>query len=400
MKREKVSVLRDGMNFPKGIEAFSLSNALSEVESKDLVDRMEKLGFEQALVNNGAEQVRHTEYRDCERCILFDEDLASMIWERIKDHVPEFRNHGTYRKAYLNECFRCLKYGQGHHFALHRDGSYFDAEKGDLSYMTLLLYLNVGYEGARTWVHDERTEDKFPVEPKVGMAFIFDHQLKHSVPMMESDDVKYCVRSDIMFTKVKHGNEKAVHEHLTATRRIKRTSIFGSLSSVKEERMAPFALSNLFTLAECRDMQDMSLTECTKHVNNEEFYRSLWDDKLNFHFPVSITVNGKRFNNVGIETTSVGIQTLDQRVEEKDLRDVFVEPDTDSLVRVAAMISVNKRGNVATYNSEGDLLSSGTAVSGTMLVIPHSIIENDEIGFRMKQGSRFLAFEIIYHKNG
>jgi len=89
--------------------------------------------WQQARVNRGAgkDAELNTERRKCERIILDDKELATRIWRRVQDHVPELllvegraevtgpgpvKRGESWRFERLNERLRFLKYGSGEYF--------------------------------------------------------------------------------------------------------------------------------------------------------------------------------------------------------------------------------------------------------------------------------------------
>merc|ERR1712137_1489573 len=188
-----------------------------------------------------------------------------MIWERLKHHVP---NRLNWEAVGLNERLRFLKYEPGDYFAPHCDGKFVVLEehnrakrieapalseggakppvpmwsnrsradavkenssalpangppteglyqrqcpaeecgprKGDTSFMTVMLYLNGGFQGGETnFIITERflEEEAVQVQPRAGLALVFEHRLLHEGARL-TRGVKYAIRTDVMFRKV------------------------------------------------------------------------------------------------------------------------------------------------------------------------------------------------------
>jgi prolyl 4-hydroxylase len=62
------------------------------------------------------------------------------------------------------------------------------------SLLTLMVYLNEGFEGGATAFHDFGVA----VRPRTGMALLFQHRLLHEGCEV-SAGVKYVLRSDVMY---------------------------------------------------------------------------------------------------------------------------------------------------------------------------------------------------------
>ncbi len=105
----------------------------------------------------------------------------------------------------LNERMRFLRYGPGHFFAPHQDLRYVRGPEcgpkaGEMSYVTVQLYLNDKFKGGVTrFLSGKDGKRHFNVTPKRGSVLIFDHDLVHEGSMV-TDGIKYSVRTDIMFT--------------------------------------------------------------------------------------------------------------------------------------------------------------------------------------------------------
>ena len=152
----------------------------------------------------GGGSVLRRDIRDNERCILTDAALASALWERLRARgaFPERLEGGALRAARLNERLRFYRYEAGQSFAKHMDDAY-TAESGEVSQLTVLLYLNGGFGGGATrlctW--EEPDERAVEVQPTAGAAFIFDHKLLHSSTPCASGR-KYVMRSDVIYERV------------------------------------------------------------------------------------------------------------------------------------------------------------------------------------------------------
>ena len=91
------------------------------------------------------------EYRNCDRVVARCPALATTLWERLRGHwvredVHGVRpygpgNEGTWRPVAVNPCMRVSRYGPGHHFSPHRDGSFVVTDNLRSVY-TLQVYLN------------------------------------------------------------------------------------------------------------------------------------------------------------------------------------------------------------------------------------------------------------------
>jgi len=187
-----------------------------------LIDLAESKGFDVATIHgpNGGEVLR-SDVRKCGRCIIDDNDLAELWFERVmhvldgKDikekfvtapwtnlPVPAGEPKACLRVVGINERLRILRYHVGEHFNKHQDNHYTRGEEygdrqGETSKLTFLLYLNEGMKGGQTRVGSSgRFVD---VVPKTGSVLIFDQDIVHE-SISVSKGVKYACRTEFMYT--------------------------------------------------------------------------------------------------------------------------------------------------------------------------------------------------------
>ena len=180
--------------------AFILDNVLTEAECADLIKITEDQGYEPALINvGGGHQQLCPEVRNNERCILDSAEKANMIWERIKDYIPDvWKNKHTV--VGLNERLRFLKYGPGQYFAPHQDGRYIRPDGSEESFITVQLYLNEGFEGGNTtFMKRYKNGENVGVVPKTGRVLVFQHDIEHEGSLL-LQGTKYAMRTNIMYT--------------------------------------------------------------------------------------------------------------------------------------------------------------------------------------------------------
>lgn len=171
-------------------DIFVIPNFLTDEECDALIQKSEAIGYEEAMINRGGEQVMMKSVRDNERVLFTDLVYAYQLWQRVKPWViPVIGNSDAIG---LNELFRFYKYNPGQRFRMHRDGSYVRSDR-EFSYYTFMIYLNDDYEGGRT-----NFQSGEYVTPKKGSALIFEHSLLHDGAALK-EGVKYVLRTDIMY---------------------------------------------------------------------------------------------------------------------------------------------------------------------------------------------------------
>lgn len=139
------------------------------------------------------------EVRNNSRVTLTDPALANSLWKRLQDFVPPQLDDWlgrTRRPVGINPRLRYLRYDAGERFAPHFDG--ITEREGEVSLLTLLIYLNEGFEGGQTIFYTAHEELKFVVRPRLGAALLFMHNMCHEGAWVLAGR-KYVLRSDVMF---------------------------------------------------------------------------------------------------------------------------------------------------------------------------------------------------------
>lgn len=170
---------------------FTVGNFMTKEECEEWISFSEQMGYEEAKISMGSQQVMNKSIRNNERLIYDNLVLARELWERIKPFTPKETAHGIAHG--LNERFRFYKYFPGQEFKLHQDGS-FMRNIHEWSSFTFMIYLNEDMKGGETKFIES------VIQPKTGMALIFKHELVHAgLPV--SEGVKYVLRTDIMYRR-------------------------------------------------------------------------------------------------------------------------------------------------------------------------------------------------------
>ena len=189
--------------------AQTLAGTLSPAECAAVIEATERRGYTQALLNmGGGQEELHTEVRDSCRCIVDSPEFADALFSRLSHALPA-KCHGMALVG-LNERLRFLRYDAGQKFAVHRDGRFVrpgpGPQAGDTTLITVLLYLNEGYEGCfTTFFEDQGLEGLVPPEglavvPRAGLALLHDHALLHSAPPL-TQGRKYVLRTDVLYRR-------------------------------------------------------------------------------------------------------------------------------------------------------------------------------------------------------
>jgi prolyl 4-hydroxylase len=179
-------------------DIFIVPGLFPSEECAALIERAEEIGFEEATLTSPDGPVRIEALRDNDRVIVDDEDLAAELWELLEEVVP-VEVEGM-RAVGINERFRFYRYEAGQQFDWHQDAA-FERDNGEISQLTLLIYLNEGFDGGETAFDDTGSEDSFEpfeVTPETGLGLFFLHPVHHKGEPVHSGR-KYVLRTDIMY---------------------------------------------------------------------------------------------------------------------------------------------------------------------------------------------------------
>ncbi len=177
-----------------------LPNALSKDFCNRLIKVADSKNWEAALITYGEDQVYEPELRKCSRVMTFRKKITDFIWKLIKPKVEDFgcdwfKGHDTS----INPMLRFLKYEAGEYFKSHYDGQYVD-EHGNISLITIQIYLNDDFEGGNTIFYDPEDQDDilYRYKPSTGDIILFSQSaFLHSGEEVRSG-TKYCVRTEVM----------------------------------------------------------------------------------------------------------------------------------------------------------------------------------------------------------
>jgi prolyl 4-hydroxylase len=153
-----------------------------------------------ATVNRAEGRAVDATLRDSSTAVLRDPALADDLYRRIRPHVPARMTAeiGGRGRVGMSVCGvfvppRIYRYEPGQHFGLHQDQAY-AGEGGARSLLTLMVYLNEGFEGGET----EFPEQGRTVVPRTGAALLFQHMVLHAGKRVVTG-TKYVLRSDVLY---------------------------------------------------------------------------------------------------------------------------------------------------------------------------------------------------------
>lgn len=131
-------------------------------------------------------------YRDQDRVIRDDRDIATELFERLRPHLV--RTMGGLVLVGLNHRLRMYRYRPGQRFAPHMDHWYRPSDD-QITLHTVLVYFNDDFEGGETRFMEQFEET---LVPRPGRVAIFQHKLRHQGCEVRRG-TKYAMRSDVIY---------------------------------------------------------------------------------------------------------------------------------------------------------------------------------------------------------
>lgn len=176
--------------------SICVENVFSSIECEELINLSESVGYEKtSLFEKNGIKYFYNDIRNSLRCIIDDTNFASVLKQRISHLIPiEYKGK---KFDSINPRFRFLKYNETlHHFVPHTD-DYYSTDK-IISMITILIYLNIDYEGARTSLNLDSKTIIGEIIPQIGLVYMMDQDILHSVPNLISG-TKYVIRTELMY---------------------------------------------------------------------------------------------------------------------------------------------------------------------------------------------------------
>lgn len=143
------------------------------------------------------------DYRDNDRLVFDDPELAREWEARLQPHLPAVLHHQgrVWRRVGLNPRFRACRYRGGQAFAIHRDGPWVpDGRRRSL--LTVMLYLAdpASYQGGETcfWSDPRRSTAEGGFRPPAGQALVFGHARWHEGRPVTAG-TKWVLRTDVLY---------------------------------------------------------------------------------------------------------------------------------------------------------------------------------------------------------
>jgi predicted 2-oxoglutarate/Fe(II)-dependent dioxygenase YbiX len=182
-------------HFDFTVPLFSVvDGVLTPRECRALRDQTDSAELLPATVNTAEGRAVRERLRNNKLALLDDDlDLKRVLFDRLRSALPVTISRRPLRG--LTRGLRVYRYDAGDKFGIHRDQSYEGDVDGERTMLTLLVYLNDGFEGGETVLHEP---EPHVVVPRPGLALWFQHMLLHEGrPVLRG--TKDVLRSDVVY---------------------------------------------------------------------------------------------------------------------------------------------------------------------------------------------------------
>ena len=132
--------------------------------------------------------------RNNTRTMWDDADEANALLARVAPHVPRELSGMTLAGA--NPRLRLYRYGPGERHGAHWD-TVVELGSGVRSLLTLVFYLNDGFEGGET----DFPELSRRIVPRAGSALLFQHRILHEATEVLRGE-KLVLRTDVLYAPI------------------------------------------------------------------------------------------------------------------------------------------------------------------------------------------------------
>lgn len=171
---------------------WTIDDALPEAQRADYIRRMRSGDAEVAPIvgRHGGAEV-DLKVRNNTRVMWDDEGEANRLLALVASGVP--RELSGLSLAGANPRLRLYRYGPGERHGTHWD-TVVELENGVQSLLTLVFYLNDGFEGGET----DFPELGRRIEPRAGRALLFQHRILHEAMAVRAGE-KVVLRTDVLY---------------------------------------------------------------------------------------------------------------------------------------------------------------------------------------------------------
>lgn len=196
-------------SYSRGRHANVVTALLSSKEAAELCRVIAGVGY-RAVIPEISQNLSQTLTRTHKLCLLRDASLASWLWQRLlrcePAVVPADMQDGESRwvPVGIHPLIKFNEYEAGQVFGPHTDAVFESYTANERTFMTVLVYLNDGFEGGHTnFLRSRRGPVEMGVAPVCGNGMVFQHDMLHEATEPTGSPSKMIMQADILFRRAK-----------------------------------------------------------------------------------------------------------------------------------------------------------------------------------------------------
>lgn len=189
--------------------AHAITALLSVKEVSELGRIIEAVGY-RAVVPEIKQNLSQKLTRTHKLCLLHDPDLATWLWQRLQQCKPlvvppDMQDRECHWVPVgINPCIKFNQYEEGQVFGPHTDAVFESRTAHERTFITVLVYLNAGFEGGHTnFLRSRNGPVVVSVAPVSGSGLVFQHDMLHEATEPSGQPNKMVMQADILFRRAK-----------------------------------------------------------------------------------------------------------------------------------------------------------------------------------------------------
>eukprot|EP00729_Bicosta_minor_P019479 gene19479-19532_t len=189
--------------------AHAITALLSVKEVSELGRIIEAVGY-RAVVPEIKQNLSQKLTRTHKLCLLHDPDLATWLWQRLQQCKPlvvppDMQDRECHWVPVgINPCIKFNQYEEGQVFGPHTDAVFESRTAHERTFITVLVYLNAGFEGGHTnFLRSRNGPVVVSVAPVSGSGLVFQHDMLHEATEPSGQPNKMVMQADILFQRAK-----------------------------------------------------------------------------------------------------------------------------------------------------------------------------------------------------
>lgn len=189
--------------------AHAIASLLSSEESSELCRVIAGIGY-RAVVPEISQNLSQTLTRTHKLCLLHDSGLANWLWQRLLQCEPAVipadmqDRESRWVPVGISPCIKFNQYEEGQVFGPHADAVFESLTADERTFMTVLVYLNEGFDGGHTnFLRSRSGPVVMSVAPVCGNGLVFQHDMLHEATMPIGSPRKMIMQADMLFKRAR-----------------------------------------------------------------------------------------------------------------------------------------------------------------------------------------------------